>query len=151
MIWVTYLFFKSSKALITFLFTHVYIYTHRERRGEEQDRNIILFVLITHTKVGKRRLTVDCMEKGTQVMIITVTLLTRKNVPMHSALRYNITSAEIASLHSLHILVVYLSTEFFINLLLPTLLWSKWYENVHFTSKGQFATLPIGKCSDSQN
>ena len=127
-----------------------YIHTEREE-GEEQDRNIILFVLITHTRVGKRRLTVDCMEKGTQVMIITVTLLTRKNVPMHSALRYNITSAEIASLHSLHILVVYLSTEFFINLLLPTLLWSKWYENVHFTSKGQFATLPIGKCSDSQN
>jgi hypothetical protein len=37
----------------------------------------------THTRVGKSRFTVVHMEKDMQVTIITIALLTQKNVTMH--------------------------------------------------------------------
>ena len=61
-----------------------------------------------YVKVRKSRFTFVDMEKDMQVMIITVALLTQKNVTLAHCTRYNLVSAQIASLHYLHILVVYL-------------------------------------------
>ena len=57
--------------------------------------------------VGKRRLRVACMEKDMQVMIITNNSFINSKEG-HSALRYNLVCGQIASLHFLHIFVVYL-------------------------------------------
>ena len=82
--------------------------------------------MYSYTRTGKNRLTVVHMEKDMQVMTITIALLTHKNVTWPSSLRYNIISAQIAGLHYLYILVVYLLNKQFcvltsVNHLLPTL------------------------------
>ena len=65
-------------------------------------------ILHFYTSVGKSRLMGIHMKRDLQVTISTMASLIQRMSHWHSALRCSLLTAQIASLHYLHILVVYL-------------------------------------------